>query len=83
MKKLIPILLFAAFAYAGDAFNKGYNDGFDSGYCYEQSTLTCSSITAVRPDHFPRINEDSYVGGYMRGYMDGLKAQGYWDQFKQ
>ena len=79
MKKLIPILLFAAFAYAGDAFNKGYNDGFDSGYCYEQSTLTCSSITAVRPDHFPRINEDSicrWLYARLYGWSKGSRLLG-------
>lgn len=54
-------------------FEKGYNEGFPIGYCYYEGNGCFCPITPIPP--IPSLTEsfDSYLDGYNRGLLEGIK----------
>ena len=73
MKKLIWILVFVVAAYAGQAFNQGYRDGWKAGNCYGRGYGCYPGYPPYPP--YPDYGEDTYMAGYNRGFIDGINAQ--------
>jgi hypothetical protein len=75
MKKTLFIILFCAaalFAYGDTGFCEGWEAGYVAGYCYNQYSCL-APLVPLCP--LPRLNEDSYQGGYNRGFLAGLNAR--------
>jgi hypothetical protein len=72
--RLLIVSMFAAAvcgaAFAFDHFCRGYDDGFQEGYCYQKPGCI-SPITPICP--IPKFDESTYRDGYKRGFLDGLK----------
>ncbi len=58
---------------AQNNFSRGYNEGFPIGYCYYDGIGCIPPITPIVP--IPLIGEslNSYLDGYNRGLLDGIK----------
>ena len=73
MKKLIfsaGLIALSAFNFA-PTFCEGWDDGYGEGYCDEMGPCV-KPVSPVCP--VPRVGEDSYRGGYNRGFKAGYKA---------
>jgi len=73
---LATILLFSIDAFAqSDKYSKGYQIGWEKGYCYEGGYGCTSPIPPLSP--LPKIDENSYSyeNGYNRGFTDGQRAK--------
>lgn len=68
---LININVFAQ----SDKYSKGYQIGWEKGYCYESGYGCTSPIPPLSP--LPRIDEssDNYQDGYNRGFFDGQRVK--------
>ena len=72
MKKIIlGILLEAVVCLSQGDFRDGYDEGYKAGACY-QCYNCLAPISPIPP--IPRIGEDTWQGGYNRGFMDGLRV---------
>lgn len=74
MKKLFFILLFVPAIVMGyqDQFCDGYEAGYKAGWCYGKYSCL-EPLTPLCP--LARLGEDSFEGGYNRGFLDGLNAR--------
>jgi hypothetical protein len=77
MKKLlIALMLTISIAQAtrdNSGFCAGWEDGYKSGWCY-QEMYCLPPLTPLCP--LPRLGEDSYQGGYNRGFIQGINDRG-------
>ncbi len=66
------MLLIVNIGFAQSKFDKGFNDGYNNGYCQDQGIGCLSPIPPIAP--IPKIGEnlDSYIDGYNRGFKTGL-----------
>jgi len=71
MKYIILIISLVAVAFGYSQFCVGFKDGFKEGYCYDRS-LGCIAPQAPNCP-IPRIGEDTYSGGWARGWMAGVR----------
>jgi hypothetical protein len=67
------IFVFAVVYSFGSGFCEGWEDGYASGYCYGKGYSCLRPLAPLCP--LPRLGEDTYQGGYNRGFLAGLKAQ--------
>jgi hypothetical protein len=51
----------------------GWNDGYKAGYCYGKGYGCYPPYPPYPP--YPRYGEDSYKGGYNRGFLQGIADQ--------
>lgn len=70
MIKILIINLFLIFN-NGD-FCEGFENGYADGYCYEK--IGCMSPIAPPCPMLKYTDEDSYKGGYNRGFTIGYRA---------
>ena len=74
--KLFVMIIFQAFvfsAFCQSSFNKGFEEGYKKGYCYEK--IGCPTpVLPVVPPLVPGESIDSYQDGYNRGFKMGLEA---------
>jgi hypothetical protein len=78
MNKITTTILFLylsiTFSFGQSNFDKGFKEGFKSGYCFSnnQSTYYCNPPLPPLPP-LPQINENrnSYQNGYDRGFLFG------------
>ena len=70
---LIIICVLALVSFAPSNYCEGFKSGYKDGYCYKK--VGCiSPIPPICP--VPKINEENtYKGGYQRGFRLGLKHQ--------
>ena len=68
-KILIAIAFLSMCAFAGSDFSNGYAAGYKAGYTYQCGTI--APITPITP--IPDIGEDTFQGGYNKGFIDGLR----------
>jgi len=75
MKILLFVLLFAATSPATPAweteFCKGWKDGYCEGYKDVKGQMALCPLTPLCP--LPEIGENTYKGGYHRGFKAGMK----------
>lgn len=57
-----------------DDFCEGFELGYKEGYCYGQGYGCLEPLTPLCP--LPRLGEDSFKGGYQRGFLVGLRTRG-------
>jgi hypothetical protein len=68
---LVLVAAAAGFGYYGDTgFCAGWEEGYKAGYCYEEY-FCMAPVAPICP--IPRIGEDTYQGGYNRGFIRGMK----------
>ena len=75
MKKfLIFVAVFVTFSFAGygGSFCSGWEDGYAAGYCYQDYSCL-APLVPLCP--LPRLGEDTYQGGYNRGFIAGMRAR--------
>jgi len=69
---LITLLIVVSFSFIATTtkFEKGFNDGYKNGWCYEINNCI-EPIVPIAP--IPNINESdtSYTDGYNRGFTKG------------
>lgn len=72
MKKIILLILFTSLGLAQTPFSKGFEEGFEKGYCYDKGIGCLAPIAPLAP--IPNVNEKSgsYIDGYNRGFQVGL-----------
>ena len=63
----------AGYGFGQSGFCEGWENGYKSGYCYGE-TYCIPPIAPICP--IPRIGEDSYQGGYNRGFVAGINEAG-------
>ena len=68
---LLSLLIVTGISF-GQEFNRGYEIGWQTGYCYDESYGCIAPLTPIAP--FPSIYESStsYSDGYHRGLTDGM-----------
>lgn len=74
MKKLIisfSVFTLCSFSSPTSDFCKGWDDGYGEGYCDEMGPCVYPVPPACPA---PGAGEDSYKGGYNRGFKAGYKA---------
>jgi hypothetical protein len=71
IKAFLLIVVISMIALAG-SFQDGYRAGYKAGYCYGEQY--CMPPMAPLPP-MPRLGENSYQGGYNRGFVDGLNSR--------
>jgi len=72
MKKLILILLSLITLTLASSFCSGFKKGFKDGYCYKK--IGCfAPFPPFCP--YPNFNENTWTGGYNRGFLVGLSQQ--------
>lgn len=81
MKKLlllsITTILLMSFS-SQSPFCEGFEDGYEYGYCYDLKTeqpdpFCIEPIPPLCP--LPGLNENTYEGGYARGFLRGIRDQ--------
>lgn len=75
MKALIIaafLTLMVADAQAQSRFCAGFSDGYKAGACYREFACI-APIPPICP--IPNFDEDSYEGGYQRGFIYGLNRR--------
>ncbi len=66
-----PITLTEKVANNANNFCEGWSDGYKEGYCYEKGYGCLSPLVPLCP--LARIGEDTYKGGYNRGFIQGKR----------
>ncbi|MGA2091777.1 MAG: hypothetical protein ABSH16_00010 [Sedimentisphaerales bacterium] len=62
--------IFMGYSYYGQSgFCEGWENGWKAGYCYGD-TYCMAPLAPLCP--LPRLGEDSYQGGYNRGFIAGI-----------
>lgn len=83
----ITILLinFSAMSQVNSNFEKGYNEGFKEGYCYNKPVGSICSYPVIIYPPIPKLNEssDNYTQGYNRGFQYGLDLKRSKDAVKE
>lgn len=51
-------------------YSQGWEQGYKEGWCYGKGYGCIDPIVPIPP--IPRIGEDSFKGGYNRGFLQGL-----------
>lgn len=65
--------LFVSISYCQSSFDKGFEEGYKKGYCYEKIGCT-PPVPPIAPLPVPGESIDSYQDGYNRGFKLGLEA---------
>lgn len=75
----ILTLCFGFYVKSQNSFSTGYREGFPIGYCYYAGLGCLAPLTPMVP--MPEIGEssNSYIDGYNRGLLDGIKK---YNEFK-
>ena len=68
----LTIFIFSTITFSQDSFCDGWDAGYAAGACYGNN-FCVPPITPLCP--LPRIGEDSFQGGYNRGFLAGLSSQ--------
>lgn len=68
----VLLMLFSLNAFAYGEFCDGFEHGYKQGACYGKS-MCMAPMTPMCP--MARMGEDSYQGGYNRGFLQGLHNQ--------
>ena len=66
------MLLFVSSEALASAFCDGWEHGYVAGYCYKQFGCL-KPLVPLCP--LPDLGENTYQGGYNRGFLAGLNAQ--------
>ncbi|MFH1739947.1 MAG: hypothetical protein ABIH23_13130 [bacterium] len=72
IRKMLLVIVLAAMAVMASGFCDGWKAGYKAGYCYKKFSCI-SPIAPICP--IPAIGEDTWMGGYQRGFLAGLAAQ--------
>ncbi|MBU1621739.1 MAG: hypothetical protein KJ604_19975 [Gammaproteobacteria bacterium] len=72
IKKMLLIIAFVAIATMASGFCDGWRAGYKAGYCYKKYTCL-APLVPLCP--LPGLGEDTWLGGYNRGFLAGLAAQ--------
>jgi len=71
--KLLIILMLTMVSMTTD-FERGYEDGWEEGYCYQiENCIAPYAPYAPLPNM--QEDDDSYSDGYNRGFVDGRNEQ--------
>ncbi len=70
----ILLISFCAMSQLKSNYVKGFEVGFEEGYCYNRPAVSICSYPIILYPPFPRLNEssDNYTQGYNRGFQYGL-----------
>ena len=71
MRIILAVLMLITLALA-TPFCDGFKAGYKDGYCYGKAFCT-QPLSPLCP--LPRMGENSYMGGYNRGFLVGLSRQ--------
>jgi len=72
MKKIILTIVIAAGICFAGGFCEGYKAGYQAGFCYGKGACF-KPFAPFCP--FAGFGEDNFMGGYNRGFLEGLNNQ--------